>query len=136
MSNSREQSSIINESILGRCLSHIPLPKYNRNGVVFNPRPISEKYHSEFPFPQYRRQESTARSGYAASIQVESNLQNREFALQRCDQSVYVPSSTSSLYLKRNNDSNSNSSLLTSSSSSSSSSFLFNNDTRGERRGD
>lgn len=130
MSTSKEQSSIINESILGRCLSHIPLPKYNRNGVVFNPRPISEKYHTT-NFPQYRQQESTARSGYAASIQVESNLQNREFALQRCDQSVYVPSSTSSLYLKRNNDSNSNSKLLPNSSS-----FLFNNDTRGERRGD
>jgi len=37
-------------------------------------------------------------SGYASNVNVESDLRNQIFALQRCSQSVYVPSSNSDLY--------------------------------------
>lgn len=37
-------------------------------------------------------------SGYATNINIESELKNQIYALQRCGQSVYVPNSTSDLY--------------------------------------
>jgi hypothetical protein len=37
-------------------------------------------------------------SGYAANVNVESELKNQIYALQKCSQSVYVPSSKSDLY--------------------------------------
>jgi len=37
-------------------------------------------------------------SGYASQINTESELKNQIYALQNCDQSVYVPNSTSDLY--------------------------------------
>lgn len=37
-------------------------------------------------------------SGFASNINVESTLRNQFFALQKCDQSQYVPSSNSDLY--------------------------------------
>ena len=37
-------------------------------------------------------------SGFASNINVESDLRNQIFALQKCSQSVYVPNSTSDLY--------------------------------------
>ena len=37
-------------------------------------------------------------SGYASNVNVESDLRNQIFALQKCSQSVYVPSSSSDLY--------------------------------------
>lgn len=37
-------------------------------------------------------------SGYASNVNHESELRNQIFALQRCSQSVYIPSSKSSLY--------------------------------------
>jgi len=37
-------------------------------------------------------------SGYATNINLESELKNQIFALQKCSQSVYVPSSNSDLY--------------------------------------
>lgn len=37
-------------------------------------------------------------SGYATAVNVESTLRNQFFGLQKCDQSEYVPSSTSDLY--------------------------------------
>ena len=46
-------------------------------------------------------------SGYASNVNVESDLQNRIFALQKCSQAVYVPSSNSDLYqfgFKPNNE--------------------------------
>jgi len=46
-------------------------------------------------------------SGYASNVNVESDLQNRVFALQKCSQAVYVPSSESDLYkfsFKPNNE--------------------------------
>lgn len=38
-------------------------------------------------------------SGFANNVNHESELRNQIFALQRCDQREYVPSSTSSLYV-------------------------------------
>jgi len=37
-------------------------------------------------------------SGYASQVNVESQLRNQVYALQRCDQSIYVPNSSSDLY--------------------------------------
>jgi hypothetical protein len=37
-------------------------------------------------------------SGFASNINVESDLKNQIYALQKCSQSVYVPSSKSDLY--------------------------------------
>jgi hypothetical protein len=37
-------------------------------------------------------------SGYATAVNVESTLRNQFFALQKCEQSEYVPSSNSDLY--------------------------------------
>lgn len=40
-------------------------------------------------------------SGYASAVNVESELKNQVFALQHCDRSAYVPSSSSDLYQVR-----------------------------------
>ena len=40
-------------------------------------------------------------SGFASSINTESELRNQIFALQNCPQSVYVPNSSSDLYVER-----------------------------------
>lgn len=37
-------------------------------------------------------------SGFASNINTESTLRNQYFALQKCDQSAYIPSSNSDLY--------------------------------------
>jgi len=37
-------------------------------------------------------------SGFASSVNVESDLRNQIYALQKCSQSVYVPGSQSDLY--------------------------------------
>jgi len=37
-------------------------------------------------------------SGYSSNVNVESDLKGQIFALQKCDQSVYVPNSNSDLY--------------------------------------
>ena len=37
-------------------------------------------------------------SGYATNINIESELKNQIYALQNCDQAVYVPNSKSDLY--------------------------------------
>ena len=37
-------------------------------------------------------------SGYATGVNVESDLRNQFFAIQKCPQSYYVPSSNSDLY--------------------------------------
>ena len=39
-------------------------------------------------------------SGFASNINKESELRNQIFALQKCSQSVYVPSSNSDLYIE------------------------------------
>jgi hypothetical protein len=55
-------------------------PKYNLE-KVFNPG------NSQAPW-----------SGFASQINTESTLRNQFFALQKCDQAKYIPSSNSSLY--------------------------------------
>ena len=55
-------------------------PTYNSN-VVFNPGNDMSPW-----------------SGYSSSVNVESELRGQIFALQKCDQSVYVPNSNSDLY--------------------------------------
>ena len=58
----------------------IQMPVYNSE-KVFNPG------NTQSPW-----------SGFAAAINTESELRNQIFALQRCSQSVYVPTSSSDLY--------------------------------------
>lgn len=55
-------------------------PTYNTN-MVFNPG------NSTSPW-----------SGFSSNVNVESELRNQIFALQKCSQSVYVPNSQSDLY--------------------------------------
>ena len=83
----------------------------------FSQRPVSTKYtmlplvdtykESSVPTerqPIYKQQEvfnpgtSAPFSGYVNAINDESRLRNQFFALQNCEQSVYVPSSQSDLY--------------------------------------
>jgi hypothetical protein len=56
------------------------MPTYNQE-TVFNPG------NTQGPW-----------SGFASSINKESELRNQIFALQKCSQSVYVPNSSSDLY--------------------------------------
>ena len=58
----------------------IQQPTYNTN-AVFNPG------NTQSPW-----------SGFATNINTESELRNQIYALQRCSQAVYVPSSKSDLY--------------------------------------
>jgi len=41
-------------------------------------------------------------SGYASNVNLESELRSQVFAIQKCNQSVYVPSSNSDLYKTKN----------------------------------
>ena len=56
------------------------MPTYNSQ-MVFNPG------NSKSPW-----------SGFASNVNLESELRSQIFALQKCDQSVYVPNSNSDLY--------------------------------------
>lgn len=56
------------------------LPTYNVN-KVFNPGNTTSPW-----------------SGFSSNINLESELRNQVYALQKCSQSVYVPNSTSDLY--------------------------------------
>jgi hypothetical protein len=61
-------------------------PNYNINNV-FNPG-------TSAPF-----------SGYSTNINVESELRNQIYALQKCSQSAYIPKSNSDLYVLQFNSS-------------------------------
>jgi len=66
-----------------RAVPKVPMqvqPTYNMN-TMFNPGSAQSPW-----------------SGYASNVNVESDLRNQIFALQRCSQSVFVPSTTSDLY--------------------------------------
>jgi len=98
-----------NEEIAKRNIPSSPLQPY------FSIQPVSTRYQL---FPSSDRREKwidsypthnvndifnpgtnmAPWSGYAKNVNVEMRLQNRYFALQRADQSVYVPSSKSELY--------------------------------------
>ena len=56
------------------------MPTYNANNV-FNPGNTTSPW-----------------SGFASNINLESELRNQVYALQKCSQSVYVPNSNSDLY--------------------------------------
>lgn len=100
----------INQEIAKRNIPSAPLQPY------FSIKPVSTKFQV---FPSSDRREKLATSyptynindvfnpgtntapwsGYAKNVNTEMRLQNRYFALQRADQSVYVPSSKSELYM-------------------------------------
>lgn len=54
---------------------------------TFNPHTVFNPGNTQSPW-----------SGFASSINTESVLRNQVFALQKCSQAVYVPSSNSDLY--------------------------------------
>ena len=54
---------------------------------IFNPHTTFNPGNSQSPW-----------SGFASSVNTESELRNQIYALQKCSQSVYVPSSKSDLY--------------------------------------
>jgi hypothetical protein len=57
------------------------------NLPTFNPHTVFNPGNTQSPW-----------SGFAANINTESDLRNQIFALQKCSQSVYVPTSNSDLY--------------------------------------
>lgn len=102
-----------NERIFSRILPSQPLQPY------LNVRPLNTKY-TKLPIVEPRQLEfsvplniyktydinkifnpgdrNAPYSGYAENINIESELKGQIYALQKCSQSVYIPSSTSSLY--------------------------------------
>jgi hypothetical protein len=83
--------------------------------VLFSPRPIPTKYVKmpivNDPIPSGTRLESRGQHiaflptdargpGVLDLVDIESTLKNMDFALQRNNRAVYVPSSTSDLYQK------------------------------------
>lgn len=101
-----------NQRLYDRNLPSQPLQPY------INVRPVLTKY-SYFPIVDPRKRENVPLhqmpsynvrdvfnpgnapapwSGFATNINKESELRNQIYALQKCSQAVYVPSSTSDLY--------------------------------------
>ena len=120
MDNSYEQSKLCSSQIRKETNSRI----YDRNipSQMLQPyldvRPVMTKY-SYFPIVDPRKpinvpmeqmptynvhktfnpgNTTSPWSGFASSINTESELRNQVYALQKCSQSVYVPNSTSDLY--------------------------------------
>ena len=78
-------------------------------------------------------------NGYVSNINNESILRNQVFALQRSPQSVYVPSSTSDLYISTIPSTNQNQNLNLNLNLNQNQGFiqtqvLFNNDTRSQMK--
>lgn len=112
MSFSSHRNNSINQKIYER-----NIPSHNLQPYL-NVRPVMTKYsilpivdpRKETPYPLtqvpiYNIHKSfnpgnaqAPWSGYSSNINVESDLRSQIFALQSCDQSVYVPKSTSDLY--------------------------------------
>lgn len=107
-----QREQIQNLRIYQRNIPSQPLQPY------LDARPVLTKY-SILPVIDYRRPVNTPLiqqptystrqvfnpgndtapwSGYASNVNNESELRNQIFALQSCSQSVYIPSSNSSLY--------------------------------------
>jgi hypothetical protein len=84
--------------------SHFPIvdPRKELN-VKLNQMPT---YNSEAVFNPGNTKSPW--SGFASNINLESELRNQVFALQKCNQAAYVPSSTSDLYKYSYNPNNSN----------------------------
>jgi hypothetical protein len=112
MSFSTHRNNSINQKLYERNIPSHTLQPY------LNVRPVMTKYsilpivdpRKETPYPLtqvpvYNIQTSfnpgnaqAPWSGYSSNVNVESDLRSQIFALQSCDQSVYVPKSTSDLY--------------------------------------
>jgi hypothetical protein len=74
--------------------SHFPIVDPRKNNSVpltvqptFNPHAVFNPGNTTSPW-----------SGFASNVNTESELRNQIYALQKCSQSVYVPSSNSDLY--------------------------------------
>jgi len=109
--NSNIQSSINNRiydrnipsQMLQPYLSVRPvMTKYSLMPIVSPRAPINTPLQQQ---PQYNIEKVfnpgntvSPYSGFAASVNKESELRNQIFALQKCSQSVYVPNSNSDLY--------------------------------------
>ena len=116
MNNNEPTSSLIhlqtNQRIYDRNIPSVPLQPY------LSVHPASTKY-SIMPIVDPRRKlnvplqvmpmfnpftqfnpgnDEGPYSGYATNINIESELKNQIYALQSCDQAVYVPNSKSDLY--------------------------------------
>ena len=108
----QERTQQLNDRIFSR---NIPSSQLQ---MQFSSRPVSTKYatmpivnpraKSQIPInvaPTYETTEvfnpgtSAPWSGFPTKIDDESKLRNQFFALQKCEQSEYVPSSTSDLYI-------------------------------------
>lgn len=66
-----------------RMPSNVPIQSF----PIYNPEIIFNPGNAQAPW-----------SGFATNINLESSLRNQFFALQKCEQSQYVPSSNSDLY--------------------------------------
>ncbi len=74
----------------------------NNEHNVQTPITTNKQYQtSQVFFPGNRKPHWT---GFVTNVDTESTLRNQFFALQKCDQSVYVPSSTSDLYVNKTLD--------------------------------
>lgn len=102
-----------NVRIYQRNVPSQPLQSY------FNSRPVSTKYSfmpivdprkpvnvQVNPLPTYNTEQifnpgnaKAPWSGFSANVNKESDLRNQIYALQSCSQSIYVPQSTSDLYM-------------------------------------
>jgi len=112
METTNDITNNMNAGIYGRNIPSKPLQPY------LNVRPVLTKY-SKLPIVDPRKEtktplmqletynihntfnpgtDSAPWSGYASNVNLESELRNQIFALQKSSQSVYVPKSTSSLY--------------------------------------
>ena len=112
MSNISEIHNQTNTRIYERNIPQKPLQPY------LDVRPVMTKYsylpivdprkelHTKFiQLPTYNSEQNfnpgntqSPWSGFASNINKESELRNQIFALQKCSQSVYVPSANSDLY--------------------------------------
>ena len=109
--------NINEDEILNKRIAERNIPSHNLQ-PQFSPRPVSTKY-AYLPITDRRAPNKvpinttetynvkevfnpgTAMApwdGFAANIDVNSVLKNQFFALQKCDQSTYVPSSDSDMY--------------------------------------
>lgn len=113
-----ERQMITNMRTFERIIPSQPLQSY------LDARPSSTKYsllpivdpRKEINVPLVQRATYTQNSiynpgdgapwcGYASSVNDESLLRNQVYALQKCSQSVYIPSSKSSLYVHKTTNS-------------------------------
>lgn len=102
-----------NERIFSRNLPSLPLQPYldiRPLNSKYTKLPIVEPRQLNFPvalnkYKPYNIHEifnpgtrNAPFSGYAQNINIESDLKGQIYALQKCSQSVYIPSSSSDLY--------------------------------------